>query len=80
VHVFVMINSINRVLSEAKWTFLPYLDAFQAMVQTVSRRAVTAETRLRSRASLGDWVALGQGFLRALRFSHVIVIPLMLHT
>jgi len=43
--------------------------------------AVTAETRLRSRASLCDRIGLGQVLLSpVLLFSPVSIIPIMLHT
>jgi hypothetical protein len=51
--------------------------------QAVSRRPLTAEARVRSRVVhvgfMVDKVALGQVFLRVLRFSPVNFIPLVLH-
>jgi hypothetical protein len=52
------------------------------MAQAVSRRPLTAEARVRSRANVGfvvDKVALGQVFPRVLRFSPVNLIPPVLH-
>jgi hypothetical protein len=43
----------------------------RVMAQAVSRRSLTAEVRVRSRGSVVDKVALGQVFLRVLRFSPV---------
>jgi hypothetical protein len=54
----------------------------RAMAQAVSRRPPTAEARVRSRVNVGfvvDKVALGQVFLRVLRFSPVNFIPPVLH-
>jgi hypothetical protein len=49
------------------------------MAQAVSRRPLTAESRVRARVNtcgfVVDKVALGQVFLRVLRFSPVSIIP-----
>jgi hypothetical protein len=70
-----VVTDCQQVPSLIHSTFC-YSDAFQAMAQ-----AVTAETRLRSRASLCDRIGLGQVLLSpVLLFSPVGNIPPMLHT
>jgi len=74
------INEFTLVFSVRYEIILVYMVG-STLAQTVRRRPFTAEASFRSQSMrfLVDIVALGQVFLRVLRFSTFSIIPLVLH-
>jgi len=80
----VFVREMGMFIARYEPSFSMYFVTARAMPQTVRRRPLTTEARLRCQFPRDLWLTkleLGQVFffLQILRFSHICIIPLVFH-